>query len=327
MIKFFRQSYAIQYVVIALMAIALWIPAFLSGTATQGLQGPATPLFNLVDRLLSHSSILQHLVAFLLLIVEMLIFNAILVKSQIVGKVSTMGAFIFLLLMSLTPTQTNFYPFILSALFILFSLGNMFEIYQHPNPELCLLKSGIFVALASLCYFQSIWLVIWAIIVIPMAKKGSIRLQLIPLIGFFFVYFIFFVGVYLFGDFKALMQCYLSAFTSIHFSVECFNLENIILLSLLIVPTLFLYFGSNDANFEKSVSVRVKLSMTVVLFVFAVLFLFMGGDVLMNGLIFIVLSVVISYVFSYMGNTGWANLFMVVFLLLVFANHYYFKLL
>jgi len=30
MIKFFRQSYAIQYVVIALLAIALWIPAFVS---------------------------------------------------------------------------------------------------------------------------------------------------------------------------------------------------------------------------------------------------------------------------------------------------------
>jgi hypothetical protein len=35
----------------------------------------------------------------------------------------------------------------------------------------------------------------------------------------------------------------------------------------------------------------------------------------------------VSYAFSYIGNTGWANLFLTLFILLVFANHYYFKLL
>ena len=58
-----------------------------------------------------------------------------------------------------------------------------------------------------------------------------------------------------------------------------------------------------------------------------VFMLFMGANVLMNGLIFIVLSILVSYVFSYLGNTGWANLFLTLFILLVFANHYYFKLL
>ena len=95
MIKFFRQSYVIQYVVIALLAIALWIPSFVSGKATMGLGEPVIPIFNLVDGLLGSSPILQHLVAFLLLVLVTLIFNNILVKNQIVGKVSTMGAFVF----------------------------------------------------------------------------------------------------------------------------------------------------------------------------------------------------------------------------------------
>ena len=50
-----------------------------------------------------------------------------------------------------------------------------------------------------------------------------------------------------------------------------------------------------------------------------------SGNVLMNGLIFIVLSILVAYAFSYLGNTGWANLFLALFLLLVFANQYYFK--
>ena len=312
MIKFFRQSYAIQYVVIALMAIALWIPAFLSGKATTGLEEPVTPLFNLVDKLLGSSSIAQHAVAFVLLVLETLVFNAIVVKHQIVGKVSTMGAFVFVLLMSLTVTQTNFYPFAFSTLFILLTIGNLFDTYLLPNPEMNLLKAGAFVALASLCYFP---------------KKGSLRLELIPIFGFLFVYFVYFVCIFLFGDFQALLLGYKDYFTAFHLSVEGFNLWNIILLVLLIVPTALMLFGGKNSGLEKTVAVRTKISMTLILTIFALLTLFLGSNVLMNGLLFIVLSILVSYTFSYMNNTGWANLFLTLFMILVFANHYYFKLL
>ena len=325
MIKFFRQSYAIQYVVIALMAIALWIPTFMSGKVTMGLNEPVTPIFNLIDRLLSFSPIAQHVFDFALLVLETLIFNAIMVNNQIVGKVGTMGALVFVLLMSLTPTQTNFYPFALSVFFILLAISNLFEVYQLPNPEMNLLKTGVFVALASMCYFPAIVLMLWVFVALPIAKKGTLRLQLIPIFGFLFVYFIYFVGVFIFGDFRTLLNGYHDYFTSIKFSVEGFNLKNIGLLVFLVASTVFLLFGGSNANFEKTVAVRTKISMTVIMAAFALLLLFMGGNVLMNGLIFIVLSILVSYAFSYINNTGWANLFLTLFLILVFANHYYFK--
>ena len=325
MIKFFRQSYAIQYVVIALLAIALWIPAFASGKMTMGLDSPVTPIFNLVDNLLDFSPIAQHVFVFVLLVFETLFFNAMLVKNQIVGKVSTMGAFVFILLMSMTRTQTQFYPFALSVFFILLIISNLFDTYLMPNAEMNLLKVGVCLALASMCYFPSILLILWVMIVLPIAKKGSIRLQLIPIFGFLFVYFLYFVGVFLFGDFQSMLMGYKEYFSVLHFSVKGFNLRIIILLALLLVATLFLFFGSNNAGFEKTVAVRIKISMTTIMAFFGMLLLFMDGNVLMNGLIFIVLSIMVSYAFSYMGRTGWANLFLALFLLLVFANQYYFK--
>ena len=324
MIKFFRQSYAIQYVVIALMAVALWIPAFVSGKLTTGLETPVTPIFNLIDNLLDFSHIAQHALAFLLLAFEALVFNAIMVKSQIVGKVSTMGAFVFVLLMSLTRTQLNFYPFALSVLFVLLIIDRLFEIYLMPKPELNLLKVGMYVALSSMCYFPSIILILWVMIVLPIAKKGSLRLLLIPLLGFLSVYFLYFVGVFLFSNLQ-LWASYSDYFASFRLSVAGFNLKTIALLVLLIVPTLFLLFGSNNSNLEKTVAVRTKISMVSIMFFFALFLLFVGGNVLMNGLIFIVLSILISYAFSYLGNTGWANLFLALFMVLVFANLYYFK--
>lgn len=327
MIKFFRQSYAIQYLVIALLAIALWIPAFASGKMTMGLGSPVTPIFNLVDDLFDFSPIAQHIFAFILLVLETLIFNAMLVKNQIVGKVSTMGAFVFVLLMSLTRTQTNFYPFALSAIFIILAISKLYEMYQMPNPEMSLLKTGVYIALASMCYFPSVLLVLWVIIVLPIAKKGTLRLQLIPLFGFLFVYFAYFIAVYLFGDFLSLMHAYRDRFASIKFSVEPFNLKIVFLLVILIVPTVLLLFGSSNANFEKSIAVRTKMSMSIVLLVFSIVLLFLGGNVLMNGLIFIAVSILVSYAFSYINNTGWANMFLVLFMMLVFANQYYFKFL
>lgn len=327
MIKFFRQSYIIQYVVIALMAIALWLPSFVSGKVMMGLGEPVTPLFNLFDRLLGYSTILQHVFAFVLLVLETLLFNAMLVKNQVIGKVSTMGAFVFVLMMSMTCTQTNFFPFILATLFILLVISNLFDSYLEPNAEMNLLKAGVFLALASMCYFPSILLVIWVMIVLPVAKKGSLRLQLIPIFGFVFVYFMYFVGVFLFGDFQSLLSGYQEYFSGLRLSVAGFNLKNILLLSGLVVSTVLLLFGSSSANFEKTVAVRTKMSMTVIMAFFAVFILFFGGNVLMNGLIFIVLSIIISYVFSYLGNTGWVNLFLTLFILLVFANHYYFRIL
>ena len=324
MIKFFRQSYAIQYVVIALLAIALWLPSFLSGTVAAGMDSPVIPLYSFVKRILAFSPFAQLLFAFLLIILEALIFNAMLVNNQIVGKVSTMGAFVFVLLMSLTRTQADFYPFALSVVFILLIINVLFDIYLSQNSELSLLKAGILVALSSMCYFPSILLIVWVMAVLPIAKKGSLRLELIPMVGMLFTYFLYFVGVYLFGDFLSVIQAYQNFFSEVSLSVECFNYKIIILLSFLILTSILLLIG--NAHSEKAV-VRMKIGMSTLLMVFAVIMLFLGGSVLMNGLIFITLSILFSYEFTNMNNTGWANLVLAIFLLLVFANHYYFKLL
>lgn len=327
MIKFFRQSYAIQYVVIALLAIALWVPAFLSGKNAMGLDSPVTPLFNLIDGLIGFSHILQHTIAFLLIVFEALIFNAILINNQITGKVGTMGAFVFALLMSLTCTQTQFYPFALATLFIILMLRSFFEVDLSPKPEISLLNAGVLIAFASMCYFPAILLVVWSFIVLPRAKKGSLRLMLIPVLGFLLVYFLYFTAVFLFGDFRTVGQGYVDYFANFRLSVSGFNYKTIILLVLLLAGAVVSLFGGGSAGLEKTVAVRTKISMTVIMLVFAVFLLFLGGNPLMHGLFFLVLSVLYAYAFSYMGNTGWANLLLVLFLILVFANKYYFRIL
>jgi 4-hydroxybenzoate polyprenyltransferase len=82
-----------------------------------------------------------------------------------------------------------------------------------------------------------------------------------------------------------------------------------------------------NANLEKAIAVRAKITLSILMLVFSIVLLFLGGNVLMNGLVFIVLAILFAYEFTYLNNTGWANLILTLLLVLVFANHYYFKVL
>ena len=327
MIKFFRQSYIIQYVVIALMVVAFWVPSFIAGMVQTDLGSSVTPLYGLIERILDFSPYAKLAFAFLLMLLEAALFNMILVDNQIVGKVGTMGAFVFVILMNLTRTQVNFFPFAIATLFILLMLRVVFRLYLSPKPELDLLKAGIYIALASMCYFPSILLIVWMLLAVSIVKIGSLRLQLIPIMGFLFFYFLYFTCVFLFGDFLTTIHGYRDWFMTLSLTVSGFNLKTILTIAFLIVCAVLLFFGGGSSSFEKTVAVRTKMTISVLLAVFGILLLFVGGNVLFNGLIFIGLSIIVAYEFSYLSNTAWVNLFLTLFLLLVFANHYYFKLL
>ena len=326
MIKFFRQSYIVQYIVLSILALALWVPSFVVGVADVDMTSPVTPLYNLVDRILGFSPYAKLAFAFLLMVFETLFFNSILVGNQIVTKVSVMGAFVFLLLMNLTMTQTVFSPFALATLFLLALVNSLFLVYMTPNVEIYLLNAGIFLGLATMCYFQSIILVLWVMIALVISKRGSLRFQLIPILGFLLPYFIYFLIAFFCGDLPEVWNGYVEGFSVFQLSVKGFDMWNLIALAVVALSAVFLVWGGGTSNYEKTVAVRMKISMTIVLIVFGVFLLFTGSSMLLNGLVFIALSIILSYELSYIANTGWANLALALVLLVVFANKFVFQI-
>ncbi len=75
-------------------------------------------------------------------------------------------------------------------------------------------------------------------------------------------------------------------------------------------------------TFEKSIAVRTKITMTVVLLFFGVFMLFLEGDPMMHGVYFIALGILFSYDLAYLNHLKWANVTLVVLLLAVLASHY-----
>ena len=322
MIRFFRNSYLIQYVTIALLVIALWIPSFIVGNVDVTWRSGVTPLYNLIANIFDFWPPAMLLFAMLLMGFEAVFFNSILAANQIIGMVHTLGAVVFLLLMNLLPVQTTFYPFLLASVFLLMFIHTMFAIYQSQRPELYLLNAGFYLSLATMCWFPSLLLVVWGIVALSIIHKGSLRLHIIPFIGLFLPYFFYFAVHYLMGDLMLVLQAYGDYFSGFHLTVSSFNWMNIVLLGFLVLTLFVPLFMPLNYSFEKSIAVRTKIAMTYNLLLLGVFMLFIGGDPMQSGVVFLALSILLSYDLAYIDHVKWPNVTFIILILAVLASHY-----
>lgn len=322
MIRFFRNSYLVQYLAIALLFIMLWLPSFITGNVDVTWRSGVTPLYNLVADILDFWPPAMLLFAMLLMGFEAAFFNSMMTVNQITGMVHTIGAVTFLLMMNLLPVQTTFYPFLLASVFLLMFIHTLFAIYQTPHPELYLLNAGFFVAFASMCWFPSVLLAIWGIVGLSIIHKGSLRFHIIPFIGLLLPYFFYFGAHFVMGDLVEVWQAYADYFSSFRLSIEGFSWLKIVLLGFLLlvlfIPSLLPYHYS----LERSVAVRTKIAMTYNLLLLGIIMLFFGGDPMQSGVIFIALSILFSYYMAYLDQLKWSNLTLFILLLVVMALHY-----
>lgn len=322
MIKFFRNSYLIQYVLIVLLVLALWIPSFITGNVDVTWRSPVTPLYNFVANILDFWPPAMLIFAMLLMGFEAVFFNSILAANQIIGMVHTIGAVVFLLLMNLLPVQTTFYPFLISSAFLLMFIHTLFAIYQSPRPELYLLNAGFYLSFATMCWFPSLVLAVWGIVALSIIHKGSLRLHFIPFIGLLLPYFFYFGVRFLTGDLMSVLQGYADYFSGFCLTVESFSLLRMIVLGFLLLVSLMPLMMPLNYSFEKSVAVRVKITMTVVLLFIGVFLLFVGGDPMHSGVLFLALSILFSYDLAYLDRLKWSNITFIALILAVLASHY-----
>ena len=322
MIRFFRNSYLVQYVSIALLVIALWIPSFITGNVDVTWRSGVTPLYNLVADILDFWPPAMLLFAMLLMGFEAVFFNSILAANQIIGMVHTIGAVTFLLLLNLLPVQTTFYPFLLASVFLLMFVHTLFAIYQSPRPELYLLNAGFYLSFATMCWFPSLILAVWGIISLSIIHKGSLRFHIIPFVGLLLPYFLYFAVHFLMGDLMLVWQGYAGFFTGFRLTVGGFDWLRIALLGFLVLLLFMPLFMPHHYSFEKSVAVRTKIAMTYNLLLLGIFLLFIGGDPMLHGVFFLALSILFSYSLAYLDHLKWSNITFLLLLLGVLASHY-----
>lgn len=242
--------------------------------------------------------------------------------NQLVTRNSSIGAFVFVLCMCCVQIQDEYYPFILANIFIMMAMQTIYLIYQVNKPESYLMNAGLFVAIASMFYYPAILLIFWVLLSLVIMDIRELKHFLIPIVGFLLPYFVMLVCVFFNHTLIENFNNYLLAFNDLGF--ERLGLTTMGTIALILV---FVFMGLSlmiikSGNADNSVGTRKKINVTLWLFSFSFMMLFLQKPVVCNGLIYIVLAVVVSMALCCVKKTKIFDIALIILMLAIVANQY-----
>jgi len=323
LIKFLRSSFASQYILVVLLAIGLYIPAFLTIVVPEVSTTVAGPLYEPLSILFNAFPIFGIIVSFLILLFSAFFFNSLLAINQLITRRSTFGAFVYVLIFSHSPFQTTLYPFFMASLFILIALYILLSIEEKSENQLFIFNAGISISIASLFYLPAALLLLWIWIALLMSRSGSFRELMIAVVGFFtpyfFLAFFYFMKNYLIRNIVE----YNDVFDLFQFKLvipDWFSIGIWLLVGLLLLQSSSLIFSVAG---EKSGSKRKKKAIVNTLFLFAIPSVFFQNvHIVQNGMVFLPIAVLLAYSLSNIKKSWVSELLLWMLILAIFANHY-----
>lgn len=321
-VRFFRSSFAAQYAVLILMALLLWLPALFQAEPFVS-QDDLSPLSQLLSQWLKPFPQLTVGLALLLMLVQALFFNAILAANQLSLRVGSIGAFIYILLMSQSLQQTGMYDYLLAALFILAALHTILLMQNTENITYYLFNAGIFISLASLFYFPAAILFAWLWLSLFILRVQYLREWGITMVGLLTPYFFLASWYYLTDQLLWRFDAYTRAFENFGWINAKFSFMNMMVwgvILLLVILSLSIVYGQST---EKNVSIRKKIGVNTWLFVFSVLLIFNdAASINRNGMLIIPLGIYIAYYLSFAKKLFWPQLLLLLLVALILVTQY-----
>ncbi|MBQ8760594.1 MAG: hypothetical protein IJZ06_04135 [Bacteroidales bacterium] len=321
MLNFFKHNYLAQQIVVVVMAMVLWLPTFIMKPELSTGENNI-PLYNMLISLFSFSPIIVKIIAFAVNVVSIFLFNSMLSANRLMNKTSSVGALAFLAMVCSCSELHLSLPFIFACPFILMAMHTMFLIYQTDTPENYMMNIGYFIALASMFYYPSMYLILWVLISFLIMGFNEIRYMLIPVTGFLIINAIVIGITFIFGDVNLLLDSYSTFFKDISFSFDLSGGNKIFLLisSLLFIVSIMKIFGGR--NSDNASNVRKREGVAIVLTLFSIFIFFTHKPLMSNTILFMMYAFFYSIALSDVRKTRLANIIMVLMLLYVLANRY-----
>ena len=202
------------------------------------------------------------------------------------------------------------------------AMHTLFLIYQTDNPENYMMNIGYFIAVASLFYYPSVFLVLWVIISFLILGFREIRYIMIPVTGFLLVNGLFIGLASLFGDISMLMDSYSKFFRNISFSYNLNQSDKILLLIFSVLFLISFLRTLGNRNSDKGSNVRKRVGVAVVLTIFSFVMFFMHTPLMNNSLVFMMFAFFYAMALSDIKKTKIANVITIIVTLIILANQY-----
>ena len=265
MLRFFQSGYLSRYFFIIGLAFIFWIP---SGITSADYAGDQLPLYRAVLWLTGNIYFIYLALAFTLTLFTALIINHISAENGITERVSTLSAFLYILIASSQSYITVMSPFIWVNLFIVILMWLLYSIPFTSNQLTLAFNSGFLVGMAVLFYTPMVFLVlvIWIAFLIHSANAwrnyavSAIGVS-IPVTYIFIWYFWFDRLPEFYENWKNLFSIpNLQAFLSL-------SLLDLFIIVILVIAIVISVFKVSASLREKSINIRRNLIVTVYFFI------------------------------------------------------------
>jgi len=321
-IKFFKSSFFIQYLVIAVIGLSLWISAFIEPPGMPAPEGPV-PLYALLYHIFINQPFLSTLVGFLLVIAETYWLTTILSHHELVLKNSSLSALVFLVLLSFLPGQLALNPINISLGFMILILYHLLISYNKPEHLDRIFAAGFFTAIASLFYVPFLLWFVFVIISFLVFRAGNWRAWLAGLIGLVTPFLYLAAWYFWQNELIARMYKYLDFFSHILVYPNPFHTDFWILSGFTLLLALWgiLYFRAGKV--EKTVEIRAKTNILLWTLVFTMIsFVYARSMAIFHpALAMPAMSMVITGTLTHLKKTRVAEIILMIYFFAVLLNN------
>ncbi|MBQ9312421.1 MAG: hypothetical protein IJ213_05170 [Bacteroidales bacterium] len=325
-ISIFKKDYFMQFVLLILVTILLWLPAFINPVAPIINPKLDMPIYNAIVYALTSSSLLSVFIAFLLVVGQAFLLNYVFTNYKLTRKTSYLPAFIYIILMSSDYRVMTMSSLLLANTFIILCLFSFLKCYNKNEGLDEIYLSTLLLSVAALIYAPFILLMIWVWVGLFNFKIYKWRSFFVSLFGFLSPFIILMVYYYL-TDKSDLILSFLSDHYTILPDFTFLNqpIQIVYIVYLLIFLGIPAFFKAMTLRTDQKLSVRKRVSTLLLYFAISILPFLYDMNMPTMSLIFApVLAYMLSLFFSTMKRSLYADTFLIILLVLtvikIFVN-------
>ena len=234
LIKFFRSSYLVHYIVLFFLALILWGGVIIHPVDVIP-SSDISPFYSIIHYWLGGNKILFSILGLVLLFIESILINNIVTENDIVNRSSLLPGFLYVLLMSFLPELQTLHPVLIANFFLIILLNIIYKLFGQKVPLKQLYNLGLILGIASFFYFPIYIFIFYILIALFVLRTLSGRELVIPFVGLITPYFFLVVWYYVFEQLDLVFNAYLDFFKNIsiiklEFDVVCIIISAIIII-------------------------------------------------------------------------------------------------
>lgn len=325
-VKLFKSSYLLQIHLFFIIAILLWLDVFISPLPMIKTNN-VTPFYTFFYNIFHGSSFISEIIEFILLCAESIMINHIVIKNKITNKINFLPAFVFFLISCYNPNLLRLNPVIISNLFLIVVISQIFNINKSKNPYQNILTAGIFTSIASLFYFPAILFILIIILSLIAYRTSDWNEFVISFIGLLTPYIFLFTFYFLTDNINVALDNYYKYFNTIKFTEINFNIHEIIsmnflfLLLIMAILKLLRNINSNVIILRKKYEI-ILFSIPVIGFC-----LFFNDKLFKFSHLFLLLpySIIISHFLMNIKKKIWVQIIFILFFAIIISGKIYAK--